>query len=121
MASFLRAKRNPVFLARKAAFAERMIDTATSVIPNLRDHIIYRTDASPVTFARYEATSAGAIYGVSKAGRLKGARSPIPGLYIAGAGNFGPGVEAVMISGALTADAIAPGLLKTPDDARPAA
>ena len=114
-------RRTPEYLARKAAFAERMIDTATSVIPNLRDHIIYRTDGSPVTFARYEATSAGAIYGVSKAGRLKGARSPIPGLYIAGAGNFGPGVEAVMISGALTADAIAPGLLKTPDDARPAA
>ena len=105
-------RRTPDYLARKAAFAERMIDAAATVIPDLRDHIVYRTEASPVTFARYEATSAGAIYGISNAGRIKGARSPIPGLYIAGAGNFGPGVEAVMISGALTAEAIAPGLLK---------
>lgn len=105
-------RRTPDYLSRKAAFAEKMIDRAASLIPNLREHIIYRTDASPITFARYEATSAGAIYGVSTAGRLKGARAPIPGLYIAGAGNFGPGVEAVMISGALTAEAILPGLLK---------
>jgi phytoene dehydrogenase-like protein len=104
-------RRTPEYLARKAAFAERMIDAAATVIPDLRDHIVYRTEASPVTFARYEATSAGAIYGISNAGRLKGARSPIPGLYVAGAGNFGPGVEAVMISGALTAEAIVPGLL----------
>lgn len=105
-------RRSEAYLARKEAFAEQMIDTAAKAIPGLREQIVYRTEASPVTFARYEATSAGAIYGVAKSGRLKGARSPIPNLFIAGAGNFGPGVEAVMISGALAAEAVLPGALR---------
>ena len=70
-----------------------------------------RTDASPVTYARYDWASAGAIYGVSREGRLRGSKSPVPGLVIAGGGNAGAGVEAVVISGAEAAEALAPGTL----------
>jgi hypothetical protein len=76
----------------------------------LSGHIVYRTDASPVTYARYDWASAGSIYGVSRQGRLKGSRSPLRNLVIAGGGNAGAGVEAVLISGAEAAEALVPGI-----------
>jgi all-trans-retinol 13,14-reductase len=97
--------------ARKQKLGDDMIAAAETVIPGLRQHIVYRTDASPVTYARYDWASAGAIYGVSRQGRLKGSKSPLPNLVIAGGGNAGAGVEAVMISGAEAAEALVPGLL----------
>jgi all-trans-retinol 13,14-reductase len=97
--------------SRKLELGDRMIEAAESVIPDLRQHIVYRADASPVTYARYDWTSYGAIYGVSKQGRLNGSKSPIRNLVIAGGGNAGAGVEAVLISGAEAAEALLPGLL----------
>jgi len=67
-----------------------------------------------VTYARYDLASAGSIYGVAGSGRLRGAKSPIPGLVVAGAATHGPGVEAVVISGACAAEALVPGLLSRP-------
>jgi all-trans-retinol 13,14-reductase len=64
-----------------------------------------------MTFARYDWSSGGAIYGIARQHRFRGTKSPIPGIYLAGAGNMGPGVEAVMIAGAWTAAAIKPGVL----------
>ena len=69
---------------------------------------------SPVTYARYDWTSAGSIYGMSKSGRLKGAKSPVPGLVVAGSATHGAGVEAAVISGACAANALVPGLLAQP-------
>ncbi|MFX8797528.1 hypothetical protein ABTM57_19615, partial [Acinetobacter baumannii] len=67
-----------------------------------------------VTYARYDWASAGSIYGVSRQGRLKGSKSPLRNLVIAGGGNAGAGVEAVVISGAEAAEALVPGLLAEP-------
>ena len=72
---------------------------------------MYRTDASPVTYARYDWASAGSIYGMSTAGQLKGSKTPLPNLVIAGGGNIGADAEAVVISGAHAAEALLPGLL----------
>ncbi len=96
---------------RKREIGDRMIAAAETVLPGLSAHIVHRSEASPVTYARYDHASAGAIYGVSRPGRLSGAKSPIPGLVIAGAATHGPGVEAVVISGARAAEALVPGLL----------
>jgi hypothetical protein len=41
-----------------------------------------------------------------------GSKSPLPGLVLAGSANFGGGTEAVVISGALAADTLIPGLLR---------
>ena len=90
-----------------------MIAAAETVIPGLSGHIVYRTDASPVTYARYDWASSGAIYGVSRQGRLEGSKSPLRNLVIAGGGNAGAGVEAVVISGAEAAEALVPGLLSS--------
>jgi hypothetical protein len=67
-----------------------------------------------VTYARYDWASSGAIYGISREGRLKGSKSPVQNLVIAGGGNAGAGIEAVVISGAEAAEALVPGLLSEP-------
>lgn len=104
-------RRSGDYAARKQALGDRMIAAAETVMPGLSQHIVYRTDASPVTYARYDWSSTGAIYGASGPGRLKGAKSPLCNLVIAGGGNAGAGVEAVVISGAEAAEALVPGLL----------
>lgn len=104
-------RRSEAYEARKQALGDAMIAAAESIIPGLKDHIVYRADASPVTYARYDWASAGAIYGIAPAGRLRGAKSPLRDLVIAGGGNVGAGVEAVVISGAEAAEALLPGLL----------
>ncbi|MGJ4998442.1 phytoene desaturase family protein [Bradyrhizobium sp. HKCCYLS3077] len=104
-------RRSPEYEARKQELGDAMVAAAETVIPDLSKHIVYRTDASPVTYARYDLASAGSIYGVGRAGRLKGAKAPVSNLVIAGGGNAGAGVEAVVISGAEAAEALLPGLL----------
>ncbi|GLH81287.1 hypothetical protein SSBR45G_61960 [Bradyrhizobium sp. SSBR45G] len=104
-------RRSPDYEARKQALGDAMIAAAETVIPGLSQHIVYRTDASPVTYARYDLASCGSIYGVARADRLKGAKAPLRNLVIAGGGNAGAGVEAVVISGAEAAEALLPGLL----------
>jgi phytoene dehydrogenase-like protein len=104
-------RRSEEYEARKQKLGDEMIAAAETAIPGLRQHIVYRTDASPVTYARYDWASSGAIYGISRAGRLQGSKSPLRNLVIAGAGNAGAGVEAVVISGAEAAEALLPGLL----------
>jgi len=99
---------------RKKQLGDRMIAAAEKVIPGLSSHIVYRDEASPVTFTRYDWSSTGAIYGVRQDARLKGAKSPIPGLVVAGAATHGPGVEAALISGAYAAEALLPGLVAKP-------
>ncbi|MCD0423857.1 hypothetical protein LOC51_42155 [Rubrivivax sp. JA1024] len=104
-------RRSEAYLRRKQELGDRMIAAAETVIPNLSQHIVYRTDASPVTYARYDWASFGSIYGMSRAGQLKGSKSPLRKLVIAGGGNIGAGIEAVVISGAEAAEALLPGLL----------
>ena len=102
---------SPEYDARKRALADAMIAAAETALPGLSTHIVHRSEASPITYARYDLASDGAIYGVSRAGRLQGAKSPIRNLVVAGGATHGPGVEAVVISGAQAAEALVPGLL----------
>jgi all-trans-retinol 13,14-reductase len=107
----LAQRRSAAYAARKAAFAEPMIDAAARLIPDLRERIVWRSEASPLSFRRYGWSHLGAVYGSRDPHRAVARRSPVPGLVIAGAATHGPGIEAVMISGAEAADALWPGLL----------
>jgi phytoene dehydrogenase-like protein len=111
-------RRSDIYEERKRKLGDEMIAAAETVIPGLSAHVVYRADASPVTYARYDWASSGSIYGVSRQGRLKGSKSPLPNLVIAGGGNAGAGVEAVVISGAEAAEALLPGLLRQKPGAR---
>ncbi len=100
-------RETPGYSARKRAYADAMITQAEKLIPNLREHILYRQEAGPYTFARYAWTTNGSIYGITWDSPRPPLKSPVPGLYLAGANVFpGPGIEAVVISGTLAADAI---------------
>jgi phytoene dehydrogenase-like protein len=111
-------RRSAAYAARKAAFAEAMIDAAARLIPGLRERIVWRSEASPVSFRRYGWSHLGAVYGSRDPQQAVPRRSPVPGLVIVGAATHGPGIEAVMISGAEAADALWPGLLQgAPRDA----
>jgi phytoene dehydrogenase-like protein len=111
VASRERQRRSDVYRMRKQIACDSLVEAACDLLPGLRDHIVFRADASPLTFARYDWSSFGSIYGVEKSGIFKGSMSPLRGLYLAGAGNFGPGIEAVLISGARAAESIMPGIL----------
>ena len=99
------------YCERKRELADAMIAAAEVLLPDLSKHIVHRSEASPITYARYDHASEGSIYGVERTGRMRGAKSPIQNLVIAGAATHGPGVEAVVISGARAAEALVPGLL----------
>lgn len=106
--------RGDAYLRRKADAADRMIDAAESLIPGLGRSIVFRREASPMTFRRYGFTTMGSVYGVTDAEGRAGPltrRSVIPGLVFAGSSVGGAGVEPAMISGAEAADALLPGLL----------
>jgi phytoene dehydrogenase-like protein len=97
----------PGYLRRKRAYGDRMIESAERLIPNLREHIIYRQDATPATFARYTGATAGSIYGFARHATLGGtAKTPVERLYLTGSGVMGAGVEAVVISGMQVANEI---------------
>lgn len=98
---------DPAYKARKRAEGDAMVAAAARLIPDLERHITTRQEASAATFARYAHTSAGSIYGIAPYQQRLTRRSPIPGLCLTGAGVFpGPGVEACVISGRLTAEAL---------------
>jgi all-trans-retinol 13,14-reductase len=107
------------YQAKKRAFADRMIAAAERALPGLSESIVFRAEASPLTFQRYGWSCAGAIYGVAKTCRWKGSKGPVRDLWLAGAGNHGPGVEAVMIAGAKTAEGLRRGILSSPKIAPP--
>jgi all-trans-retinol 13,14-reductase len=103
------SRRTPGYSARKRAAGDDLIALAERVLPGLRRHIVYRQDGSPATFARYAWTTAGAIYGPAAGQQRPPCKSPIQGLVLAGSGVFpGAGVEAVVISGTLAANALYP-------------
>jgi phytoene dehydrogenase-like protein len=111
---------SPEYEAKKRALADAMIAAAETALPGLTAHIVHRSEASPITYARYDLASDGAIYGVARAGRPHGAKSSVRNLVVAGGATHGPGVEAVVISGACAAEALVPGLLARSRAARDA-
>lgn len=106
-------RRAPEYRIRKNAAGDALIRAAEQALPGLGRRVVYRADATPVTFSRYDWSSSGAIYGCDGRREPIGAKSPIAGLLFAGAVTHGAGVEAVMISGANAAEALVPGLLQT--------
>ncbi len=111
-------RKAPDYARRKREFGDTLIATAEEVIPNLRQHIVYRQDGTPASCARYAWATNGAIYGPAAGQEHVPMQTPIEGLYLVGAAVFpGPGVEGVIISGALAANAICPAPLARPQAA----
>ncbi|MFN8484143.1 MAG: NAD(P)/FAD-dependent oxidoreductase [Anaerolineae bacterium] len=108
-------RKAPDYARRKREFGDRLIALAEDAIPNLRQHIVYRQDGTPASCARYAWTTSGAIYGPAAGQARISMKTPIAGLYLVGSAVFpGAGVEAVIISGTLAANAICPAPLARP-------
>jgi all-trans-retinol 13,14-reductase len=105
-------RRGETYLRRKAEITEVLLDRAETVIPGVRDSIVWSELATPITQERYTLSTAGVAYGIDMSwfqfGPLRpGSRTPIKGLFTASASNgWGPGVEGAMASGVGAAGAV---------------
>ena len=100
-------RKAPDYTQCKRLVGDRMIALAEQAIPGLCGHIVYRQEGSPATVTRYAWATGGAIYGPASGQSHPQAKTLIERLYLAGSGTFpGAGVEAVVISGTLAADAV---------------
>lgn len=107
---FAIAKDKAAYRSAKNTFADRLVAAIEStVMPGLSQRILYRQVAAPPTFTRYTQAGNGGIYGAARGQWSPSARTPAPGLLLAGAGlENGPGIEAVVISGVRAANLIRP-------------
>ena len=100
-----RYHRDPEYRKRKAALVEQLIDTSQQLLPDLREHIVWKEAATPVSQERFTRSTGGTSYGIemscSQAGPLRaGPRTEIEGLFLCGASTpSGPGIAGVMRGG----------------------
>jgi len=95
--------------AAKQRVADWLVRRAELVIPGLRDMIVARDAATPLTLERYTANRDGSSYGLAPTPEQTFVtrppnRTPVPGLFLAGHYTFpGMGVQATAQSGLMTA------------------
>lgn len=102
-------RKSEAYRERKKAAGDQLVAAAIRVVPDLAERIVFREEASPVTFGRFAGTTLGSIYGVEGPAKLMPVKSPLRGLAFAGSAIRGAGIEATMISGAWAAEALLPG------------
>jgi phytoene dehydrogenase-like protein len=98
-------QRNPEYKSFKEELVEAMIEGAEKVIPGLKEHIVWKEAATPITQERYTLSTGGTSYGIELSSEQFGPSRPGPktdieGLYLAGASTvFGHGIAGVMRGG----------------------
>ena len=95
---------------RKRQFTTFLVRKAEEIIPDLSSSIAVIDAATPHTFESYTSMPEGALYGFDQSvnTRRPHFRTPIKGLYLAGASTFpGAGIESVVMSGIICANDIA--------------
>lgn len=97
-------RKNPRYLELKERAGEALIDQAAKHIPKLREHIIEKEIATPLTNLRYSLNPGGSIYGSEQTvgnmymNRLS-PKTPIPNLVLTGAWVSGGGMSTALVSG----------------------
>lgn len=97
------------YLQKKKELADELIQKAEKVIPDLSKYIIVQDAATPKTLERYTSMPEGALYSFDQSIGVKRPyfKTPIKGLYLAGASTFpGGGIEGSTISGIICANDI---------------
>ena len=59
-----RYHRDPEYRRRKEALLDQLIDSAESVIPNLREHIVWKEASTPISQERFTRSTGGTSYGI---------------------------------------------------------
>ncbi|MCX8205293.1 MAG: NAD(P)/FAD-dependent oxidoreductase [Candidatus Nezhaarchaeota archaeon] len=94
---------------RKREAAEELVRRAERAIPGLSGRVVVLDAATPKTLERYTSMPEGALYAFDQSVKTKRPyfKTPVRGLYLAGASTFpGGGIEAVVISGIICANDI---------------
>lgn len=93
----------------KLQLMERVIRQAEKAIPGLSSHIVFKEASTPLTHSRYTGSSGGTSYGIAATpgqflDNRPSARTPIEGLFLAGASTrAGHGIIGAMQSGVMAA------------------
>jgi all-trans-retinol 13,14-reductase len=98
--------RTKEYRSLKKDIANKMVNKAEKVIPELSQSIIVKDAATPLTFQRYAWTTEGAWYGPRIDQTMPEHVTPIKHLYLAGTNTRGPGVPNAIMSGVDTAKEI---------------
>ena len=98
--------RTKQYKSLKKEVANKMVNKAEKVVPELSQHIIVKDAATPLTFQRYTWSTEGAWYGPRIDQTMPEHVTPIKHLYLAGTNTRGPGVPTAIMSGIDTAKEI---------------
>jgi all-trans-retinol 13,14-reductase len=103
----IRRRRNDIYHSRKEAYADAVLAKTFRRFPELRDAVIARSTATPLTLRDYTGTPGGALYGpmkdASRPGRATLAvRTKIPNLFLTGQNVNMHGVMGVSITAVAT-------------------
>ena len=104
--------RGPRYQERKRQLRDRLVQSAERAIPGIGAAIAYEETATPITLERYLRSSGGTSYGIAGTRRQTGigrpgSRTPISGLFLAGASTrTGHGITGTMLGGVEAASAI---------------
>ncbi len=95
----------------KERVADRMLERLDVVVPGLRDRLVFRSAATPLTNRHYCAATGGSLYGIEKRRRQLGPlgfplHTPIEGLSMCGASTHGHGVAGATLSGLALAQSL---------------
>ncbi|WP_047155332.1 phytoene desaturase family protein [Aneurinibacillus tyrosinisolvens] len=108
-ASYYQQMGEQQYLQRKQEIDMKCREFLAAIDPIAEKSILFSEVATPKTVERYMKTYEGSIYStkMDKENGFPSLQSPIGGLYLAGAGvGEGPGIEAVVITGATVAELI---------------
>lgn len=106
-----KGQRGPEYQQLKDRIADMILDNIERFVPGLRERVVFRSLATPLTNMHYLCAGEGAIYGIEKSLRNLGPlgfplRSPIAGLFQCGASTLAAGINGVSRSGLFAAAAV---------------
>ena len=114
--------RNAAYLAEKQRIEDELVDRADALFPGMKDEIVFRESATPMTHTFYTRASAGSGYGLAATpeqfnDKRPGFRGPLPGLYLCGGSTrAGHGIAGALRGGRLAAKTVLRDLGRTFDD-----
>ncbi len=103
---------NPDYQSLKQRLTDVLVEGAEQVIPDIRDHIVWKEAATPISQEHFTFSTGGTSYGIDLAIDQFGPNRPSPeteidGLFLAGASTiFGHGISGVMRGGVGCASAV---------------
>ncbi len=104
--------RNPVYQSLKQRLTDVLVEGAERVIPGIKEHIVWKEAATPISQEHFTSSTGGTSYGIELAVDQFGPSRPSPkteieGLFLAGASTmFAHGIAGVMRGGVGCASAV---------------